>query len=92
MTSLIEKLLAVANGIPDDKVRHALGGAVLFTIIAPFDSHVAYATVVTAAIVKEIYDRLHSSIHTPDVWDAVATVAGGSVGLVCFAAGAGYVW
>ena len=33
-----------------------------------------------AGALKEIYDRFHPATHTVDVWDFVATAAGGVVG------------
>lgn len=90
MTSLIEKLLAVANGIPDDKVRHALGGAFLFSLIAQFGWFIAVVSVAAIAAVKEIYDSLHPDIHTSDPLDFAATCIGMVIGVICFMAGAGW--
>jgi hypothetical protein len=39
--------------------------------------------IVVAAVGKEVYDWFHRDRHTPDVWDAVVTVIGGVVGLIC---------
>lgn len=88
MTSLIEKLLAVANGIPDDKVRHALGGAFLFSLIAQFGLVIAVVAVMVIAAAKEMYDSRHSDIHTSDPLDFAATCIGMVIGLICFMAGA----
>lgn len=88
MTSLIEKLLAVANGIPDDKVRHALGGVFLFSLIAQFGLVIAVVAVMVIAAAKEMYDSRHSDIHTSDPLDFAATCIGMVIGLICFMAGA----
>ena len=39
--------------------------------------------VVAAAVGKEIYDKQHKDKHTPDVWDAIAAIGGGFLGLIC---------
>lgn len=90
---MIERALAFLNAIPDDKVRHALGGVVIFAICyhtlmmigLPLDWRmigVALAIVAAIAALKELYDLLHKP-HTPDVFDFVATLLGGVLGAVC---------
>ena len=79
---MIEKIIAFLNNIPSDKIYHCLGGVVLFAIGQLFGYGLALA--VTGAVVKEIYDYMHKDTHTPDVWDAVATILGGLLGFVIY--------
>jgi len=72
--------------IPHDKALHAIvGGAifsaayVLFTLAGLPALHIAAGAVVVAGVGKEVYDHLNRDKHTPDLMDAVATVAGGVV-------------
>lgn len=81
MDKLIEKLIAFCNAIPADKVYHCLGGVVLFAIGQLFGYGLVLAII--GAIGKEIYDKLHPN-HTPDVWDAVATILGGLLGYIIY--------
>ena len=69
-----------------DKSLHiVVGGAifsaayVLFTLAGLPALHIAAGAVVLAAVGKEVYDYAHRDKHTPDLMDAVATVAGGVV-------------
>jgi hypothetical protein len=81
---MIEYLLKRLSTIPSDKVMHFAVGVVLFAVLLPFvGSITSMAVVATAAVGKEIYDYLNKDNHTPDVWDALATIAGGGVGLLC---------
>lgn len=70
-----------------DKVLHTLVGALVFSMLSP---HVgmswAFGTVWLVAVGKELWDeavnryyewKLLPAPHTPDVYDALATVAGG---------------
>lgn len=70
--------------IPHDKLQHALGGACLasaFTSVS-FWWHwgLVFSTVAVIAIAfgKEVYDYRHRDKHTPEMWDFLATVAGGA--------------
>ena len=78
---MIEKIITFLNNIPADKVAHCLGGVVLFAIGQLFGY--GLALVVIGAVSKEIYDKLHPN-HTPDVWDAVATILGGLLGYIIY--------
>lgn len=69
-----------------DKANHALYGAgifaaayVLLTLQALPALPLAAAAVVVAAVGKELYDRAHRAKHTPDIMDALATLAGGAL-------------
>ena len=79
---MIEKIISYLNSIPSDKVAHCLGGVVLFAIGKLFGYGLALAVI--GAITKELYDYLHKDTHTPDLWDAVATILGGLLGLVIY--------
>ena len=78
---MIEKILAILNSIPSDKVAHCLGGVVLFAIGQLFGYGLFLA--VLGAITKEIYDYLHPN-HTADWKDAVATTLGGLLGYIIY--------
>lgn len=81
---MLESMLSKLNSIPADKVMHFACGTVLFAwcllITTPI---LALALVAFAGVGKEIYDLMNDDIHTPDFWDAVATIAGGAVGFSC---------
>jgi len=79
---MIEKILAWLNAIPPDKVMHFASGVVLFAAATPFiGARYAMAAVTIIAFLKEIYDAFNRDAHTPDVFDALATICGGCVGL-----------
>lgn len=67
--------------IPTDKLLHFAVGVVLFAAFVFFTVPVACTAVIIAAVGKEFHDYLDREHHTPDVWDAVATLLGGGVGL-----------
>jgi VanZ family protein len=79
---MIEKILAILNSIPSDKVAHCLGGVVLFAIGQLFGYGLALA--ILGAVVKEIYDYFHPESHTADIYDAVATTLGGLLGYIIY--------
>jgi glycopeptide antibiotics resistance protein len=79
---MIEKILAILNSIPSDKVAHCLGGVVLFAIGQLFGYGLALA--ILGAVTKEIYDYLHPENHTADVKDAIATTLGGLLGYIIY--------
>lgn len=77
---MIEAILSRLNAIPADKVMHFACGAVLFACFLPlFEAWYALEMVALAALIKEAYDSMHKDNHTPDLWDAVATTAGGAL-------------
>lgn len=81
---MIERILSKLNSIPADKVFHFAGGAILFAVLLPFTGPVyALAAVVVIGFAKELYDALNKESHTPDLWDALATAAGGLLGFYC---------
>ena len=75
---MIEKILKYLNSIPADKIAHCLGGVILFAIGQLFGYGLLLA--IAGAIGKEVYDYFNKATHTPDPWDAVATIAGGLLG------------
>ena len=77
--------------IPLDKQAHILGGYALAATSGLSVSHsfpilmaaLAGATVAAVAgALKELYDHLHPTEHTCDIFDFVATVCGGIAGAV----------
>jgi hypothetical protein len=81
---MIERILTALNYIPADKVAHFAAGVVLYAMVMPFtDSATALAFACIFGLFKEVYDMAKREKHTPDVWDALATVAGGCVGYLC---------
>ena len=81
---MIETLLSKLNSIPADKVYHFAGGAILFALALPFTGPVyAVAAVTIVGFAKEVYDSVNKESHTPDIWDALATAAGGLLGFYC---------
>lgn len=81
---MIEAILSKLNAIPADKYAHYATGVALFAVALPsLGSMVAMALVVIVAFAKEIYDYLNKEFHTPDIWDAVATILGGLTTFSC---------
>jgi len=76
-------LLNWLNSIPADKVAHFAVGVLIYAPLHFIDPVVGLLGVAVAAVGKEVYDYLHRDNHTPDVWDAVATMLGGIVGFAC---------
>ena len=70
------------NYIPADKQRHFIsgfvGGSVLFICIGVY----SVVTISVIAVGKEINDYFHKDVHTPDVWDWVATTLGSILGAI----------
>ena len=73
----MEKLLSILNSNLD-KVVHFLGGYLLATIL-PAPPLVGLIIAITVGILKEIRDW-RSKKGTPEVLDAIATIAGGLLG------------
>jgi VanZ family protein len=79
---MIETILSKLNSIPADKVMHFASGVILYAGLLPFvGSSFALSIVVLMAVGKEVYDSYYPDKHTADVWDAVATILGGLLGL-----------
>ncbi|MEW6562701.1 MAG: hypothetical protein AB1400_05645 [Pseudomonadota bacterium] len=79
---MIEKLLSLVL-LPQDKANHALHGCAIFAVAQLQSLLFAGIAVGVIAVGKEIYDAFHRDLHTPDVRDALATMAGGLIGYVC---------
>jgi len=84
VSSILEQVLTRLNSIPADKVAHFAAGVILFAVFLPFTGpQYALTLAVIAGFVKELYDGLNKENHTPDVWDALVTSAGGALGFYC---------
>lgn len=59
-----------------DKITHTLAGAAIAAALLPWGVIPAMLAVVIAAVGKEVWDAQGHG--TPDVYDALATVAGGA--------------
>ena len=68
--------------IPPDKALHLIGGVLIYAVAHFVSPMVGLIAVAVAAAGKEIYDYFHQDKHTPDVMDALATVAGGLLGFL----------
>lgn len=81
---MISTILTRLNSIPADKTAHFAVGTVLFAVLLPFIGPLyAMVGVTIIGFAKELYDALNKDKHTPDVWDALATAAGGVLGFFC---------
>lgn len=61
--------------LPIDKITHTLAGAAIAAALQPWGVIPALLAVAVAAVGKEVRDAQGHG--TPDVYDALATVAGG---------------
>jgi len=75
-------LLNQLANIPQDKCGHFIAGLLIYAPLHFIDPVVGLLGVAVAAVGKEVYDYLHRDNHTPDVWDAVATMLGGGIGFI----------
>jgi len=69
--------------LPLDKCLHFIVGVLIYAVAHFVSPMIGIIAVGVAAVGKEIYDWFHRDKHTPDVWDAVATIGGGVVGFIC---------
>lgn len=85
MENIISKINAIISKIlPLDKCHHLITGLLLFTVLQLlFSVILSFVLVASVASVKELYDLKNKNTHTPDVWDAVATIVGASIGVIC---------
>ncbi len=79
MTNAIKLL----NKLPHDKALHIIVGVLAYMAFHFVSPVVGLAAAAVAAVGKEIYDYMNRDRHTPDLWDAVATMAGGIAGWIC---------
>jgi len=71
------------NKLPHDKALHFIVGVLIYAAAHFISPAVGMIAVTVAAVGKEVYDYMNRDRHTPDAWDAVATIAGGVIGFVC---------
>jgi hypothetical protein len=71
------------NKLPHDKALHVIAGVLAYAVFHFVSPVVGMISVTVAAVGKEVYDYINRDRHTPDAWDAVATIAGGVIGFVC---------
>ena len=76
-------LLTIIPSIPHDKQGHFIAGVLAYSMMHFASPIIGLAVVIAMAIGKEIYDWYHRENHTPEAWDAVATILGGVVGYLC---------
>jgi len=76
------KLLTTLSTVAPDKCGHFIAGLLIYAPLHFIDPVVGLIGVAVAAVGKEVYDYLHRDNHTPDVWDAVATMLGGVIGFI----------
>lgn len=69
--------------LPHDKALHVIVGVLAYMAFHFVSPVVGLAAATIAAVGKEIYDYMNRDRHTPDAWDAVATLAGGIAGWIC---------
>jgi hypothetical protein len=69
--------------LPHDKALHIIAGVLFYAAFHFLSPMIGMAAVVIAAVGKEVYDYMHKDKHTPDAWDAIATIGGGCVGFIC---------
>jgi|LakMenE18May11ns_1017448.scaffolds.fasta_scaffold9827193_2 hypothetical protein len=69
--------------LPYDKTLHFIVGVLIYAAAHFISPVVGMVAVTVAAVGKEVYDYANRDRHTPDAWDAVATIAGGVIGFVC---------
>lgn len=80
---MIARLLSFLNTIPADKLAHFAGGAVLASagLMVGLPVWLVTYLLIVIALGKEAYDYFHPD-HTPDVFDALATMLGGATVLL----------
>ena len=79
LTSILSKLYIPCR-VPADKQMHAISGAILGMALYPvIGIDFGLQTIIVIALGKEVYDYYNQDVHTPDIWDTIATVIGGIV-------------
>lgn len=69
-----------------DKVLHFAAGAIVAVLLAPMLNELTVLCLVAfVGWAKEVYDKAHADVHTPDGWDAFATLMGALFWLVLWA-------
>ncbi|MGX7004125.1 hypothetical protein [Caballeronia sp. KNU42] len=80
MANFIES--KIMQAFPQDKCLHVIAGVVIFALAHVVSWQLGIAAVLLVGIAKEILD--HFTGGDVSVWDVVATLAGGLLGLLCF--------
>lgn len=83
LIDIIEFAVNPLRNVPADKQEHFIVGLIAYMALHFVNIAVGLIVVAVLAIGKEVYDWFHRDRHTPDVWDAVATMAGGVAGYIC---------
>ena len=73
----------IMRAVPQDKCLHVIAGALVFAVAHLATWQVGIAVVILVGIAKELLD--HFTGGDVSVWDVVATLSGGMLGLLCFA-------
>jgi hypothetical protein len=70
--------------IAEDKIKHFIVGAIIFiiSIIFGLSQLVGLIFVSAVAVGKEVYDQQYPEIHSVELFDVLATVAGGIVMII----------
>lgn len=76
-------LTSLIPNIPHDKQGHFIAGVLAYAAMHFASTIIGIAVVIAMAIGKEIYDWYYRENHTPEVWDAVATILGGVLAYLC---------
>jgi hypothetical protein len=69
--------------MPHDKCLHVIAGMLIFSATHFAAWWIGMAAVVLVGFLKELLD--HFTGGDVSVWDVIATITGGLVGLLCFA-------
>lgn len=85
ITHILGDKLEVKRTMPQDKVYHFIGGALLCIATGLVTGQPAAGIVaaIVVGIAKEVYDKV-SRRGTPELLDAAATAAGGALGYLLF--------
>lgn len=75
--------MKLTDYLPLDKAYHVIAGVLIYAAAHFVSPVVGLIAVAVAAVGKEGYDYRHRDKHTPDLWDAVATIFGGIIGFIC---------
>jgi|LauGreDrversion4_2_1035121.scaffolds.fasta_scaffold100180_1 hypothetical protein len=69
--------------LKQDKANHLIYGLIIFGLFKViFNPLIGIMMCTIFGLSKEIYDYLHKDAHTPDIYDAIATIVGGIIGLL----------
>jgi hypothetical protein len=83
MTGLPRLEGRLMNALPNDKCLHVIAGIFIFAITHFAGWQIGLVSVATAGLAKEVIDYCAGG--DASVWDVVATLIGGLLGLLCMA-------